>query len=55
MAGLFKKILQRLSRDHIDWDQLEESLILGDLDLRPHLQERAHVDVVLVVEAVVVL
>ena len=33
MAGLFKKILQRLSRDHIDWDDLEESLILGDLGL----------------------
>lgn len=33
MAGLFKKILQRLSRDHIDWDELEESLILGDLGL----------------------
>ncbi len=33
MAGLFKRILQRLSRDHIDWDELEESLILGDLGL----------------------
>ena len=31
MAGLFKKILQRLSRDHVDWDELEESLILADI------------------------
>lgn len=33
MAGLFKKIFQRFSRDHIDWDELEESLILGDLGM----------------------
>jgi fused signal recognition particle receptor len=33
MAGLFKKILQRLSRDHVDWDELEESLILADIGL----------------------
>jgi fused signal recognition particle receptor len=33
MAGLFKKILQRFSRNQIDWDELEESLILGDLGL----------------------
>ena len=42
MAGLFKKILQRLSRDQIDWDELEESLILGDLGLpmTTHLIDR---------------
>ena len=33
MAGLFKKILQRFSRDHVDWDDLEESLILADIGL----------------------
>ena len=33
MAGLFKKIFQRLSRDKVDWDEIEESLILGDLGL----------------------
>ena len=33
MAGLFKKIFQRLSRDKVDWDEIEESLILGDIGL----------------------
>ena len=31
MAGFFKKILSRFSRDQFDWDEVEESLISGDL------------------------
>ncbi len=34
MAGLFKKIFNRFSREKIDWDELEESLIGGDLGVR---------------------
>ena len=34
MAGFFKKILKRFSKDQFDWDELEESLIAGDLGIR---------------------
>ncbi len=34
MAGFFNKILSRFSKDEIDWDELEESLISGDLGIR---------------------
>jgi len=34
MAGFFNKILSRFSKDQIDWDELEESLISGDLGIR---------------------
>ncbi|MGI9241606.1 MAG: signal recognition particle-docking protein FtsY [Verrucomicrobiales bacterium] len=34
MAGFFKKILSRFSKDQFDWDELEESLISGDLGIR---------------------
>ena len=38
MAGLFKKILNRFSRNKIDWDELEESLIAGDLGVKMTMQ-----------------
>ena len=31
MAGFFKKLLQRFTKPDIDWDDLEEQLIAGDL------------------------
>ena len=34
MAGFFKKILSRFSKDQFDWDEVEESLITGDLGIR---------------------
>lgn len=34
MAGFFKSLLSRFSRDTIDWDDLEHSLISGDMGLR---------------------
>ena len=38
MAGFFKKILSKFSKDKIDWDDLEESLITGDLGVKLSLQ-----------------
>lgn len=38
MAGLFKKILNRFSRDKVDWDELEESLVTGDLGVKMSMQ-----------------
>ena len=38
MAGFFKKILNKFSKDKIDWDDLEESLISGDLGVRLSMQ-----------------
>ena len=38
MAGFFKKILSKFSKDKIDWDDLEESLITGDLGLKLSMQ-----------------
>lgn len=38
MAGLFKKILNRFSRDRVDWDELEESLVSGDLGVKMSMQ-----------------
>ena len=34
MAGFFKKLLSRFGGEKIDWDELEESLISGDLGIR---------------------
>jgi len=34
MAGFFKKVLSRFSKDQFDWDEVEESLISGDLGIR---------------------
>ena len=34
MAGFFKRLLQRFSRLNVDLDELEESLITGDVGLR---------------------
>ena len=38
MAGFFKKILSKFSKDKIDWDDLEESLITGDLGAKLSMQ-----------------
>ena len=38
MAGFFKKILSKFSKDKIDWDDLEESLITGDLGVKLSMQ-----------------
>ncbi len=38
MAGLFSKILSRFSKDDIDWDDLEEALIGGDLGVPLSMQ-----------------
>jgi len=38
MAGFFKSLLQRFTKPDIDWDDLEASLIAGDLGLRLALQ-----------------
>jgi fused signal recognition particle receptor len=38
MAGLFKKILSRFSREKVDWDELEESLVGGDLGVKMSMQ-----------------
>ena len=38
MAGFFKKILNKFSKDKIDWDDLEESLITGDLGVKLSMQ-----------------
>ena len=38
MAGLFKKILNRFSREKVDWDELEESLVAGDLGVKMSMQ-----------------
>ncbi len=34
MAGFFNRILTRFKKDQIDWDELEEALISGDLGVR---------------------
>ncbi|MDA0811004.1 MAG: signal recognition particle-docking protein FtsY [Verrucomicrobia bacterium] len=34
MAGFFKSLISRFSRDAIDWDDLEHSLISGDMGIR---------------------
>ena len=34
MAGFFKKLLQRFTRRKVDLDELEESLITGDVGIR---------------------
>ena len=38
MAGFFKKILSKFSKDKIDWDDLEETLISGDLGVKLSMQ-----------------
>ncbi len=38
MAGFFKKLLSKFSRDKIDWDDLEETLISGDLGIKMTMQ-----------------
>ena len=38
MAGFFKSLLQRFTKPDIDWDDLEASLIAGDLGPRLALQ-----------------
>ena len=38
MAGFFKSLLQRFTKPDIDWDELEASLIAGDLGPRLALQ-----------------
>ena len=38
MAGLFKKILNKFSREKFDWDELEETLISGDLGIKLSIQ-----------------
>ena len=38
MAGLFKKILSKFSREKFDWDELEEILISGDLGIKLSIQ-----------------
>ncbi|MED6300452.1 MAG: signal recognition particle receptor subunit alpha, partial [Verrucomicrobiota bacterium] len=38
MAGLFKKILSKFSRKKFDWDELEETLISGDLGIKLSIQ-----------------
>ena len=38
MAGFFKKTLSKFSKDKIDWDDLEESLITGDLGVKLSMQ-----------------
>lgn len=38
MAGFFKKLLQRFTRRKVDLDELEESLITGDVGVRMTLQ-----------------
>lgn len=34
MAGFFKKLISKFTKDKIDWDELEETLISGDLGVR---------------------
>ena len=34
MAGFFKRLLQKFSRRKVDLDELEESLIMGDVGIR---------------------
>ena len=38
MAGFFKSLIQRVTKPDIDWDELEASLIAGDLGPRLALQ-----------------
>ena len=38
MAGLFKRILSKFSREKFDWDELEETLISGDLGIKLSMQ-----------------
>ncbi|HIG84150.1 MAG TPA: signal recognition particle-docking protein FtsY [Verrucomicrobia bacterium] len=38
MAGLFKRILNKFSREKFDWDELEETLISGDLGVQLSMQ-----------------
>ena len=38
MAGFFKKILSKFSKDKIDWEDLEDSLITGDLGVKLSMQ-----------------
>ena len=38
MAGLFKRILNKFSREKFDWDELEETLISGDLGIKLSIQ-----------------
>mgnify|MGYP001370844978 FL=1 len=34
MAGFFKKLISKFTKDKIDWDELEETLISGDLGVQ---------------------
>ena len=34
MGGFFKKLISKFTKDKIDWDELEETLISGDLGVR---------------------
>ena len=34
MGGFFKKLISKFAKDKIDWDELEETLISGDLGVR---------------------
>jgi fused signal recognition particle receptor len=38
VAGFFKKLLSKFTRDKIDWDDIEESLISGDLGIKMTMQ-----------------
>lgn len=38
MAGLFKRILSKFSREKFNWDELEETLISGDLGVQLSMQ-----------------
>ncbi|MDB4721546.1 signal recognition particle-docking protein FtsY [Verrucomicrobiales bacterium] len=38
MAGLFKRIFSKFSREKFDWDELEETLISGDLGVQLSMQ-----------------
>ncbi len=38
MAGLFKKILNRFAKEKVDWEELEESLVAGDLGIKMSMQ-----------------
>ena len=38
MAGFFKKLLSKFTKDKIDWDELEETLISGDLGVPLSMQ-----------------
>lgn len=38
MAGFFSKLISRFTRAKIDWEELEESLVAGDLGIRLSMQ-----------------